>query len=192
MSSLFFLSHIYFRTSFSFIAARASLRPAEASKLRRALGIPNVSDPQAQDAASRVPPKQLVGAWIEVEGVGPGLVTKFKPCFNRIVYHSHHEVDFLGGEYLSTSARMQLARLSASTTGASLLACMPSSQDSSGGLQRVPLLLRRRKLGRWNGGVRFEIVPNPEEEGLVDFIRPNNSSVLVAVDGAATKWQDDV
>ncbi len=34
-------------------------------------------------------------------------------------------------------------------------------------LKGVRLLLRRRKLGSWNGGVAFEIISNPEDEGLV-------------------------
>ena len=54
--------------------------------MRRRVGVSRLPDLAAQQRAAGVPPKQLVGAWVEVEGVGPGLVVAFQPVINRIVY----------------------------------------------------------------------------------------------------------
>lgn len=57
--------------------------------MQRRVGVSRVPDAAAQERAARVPPEQLVGAWVEVEGVGPGLVVDFQPVFNRIAYGNH-------------------------------------------------------------------------------------------------------
>lgn len=90
----------------------------------------------------------LVGSWVEVDGIGPGRVTEFRRVVNRLFYDSSHVVDFSeAGASLPTSALFEISR---------------RRRDKGGqGLTRVRLVLRRKKFGSWNRGVGFEIIPDP-------------------------------
>lgn len=82
------------------------------------------------------------------EGIGIGKITGFKRVWNHILNHSLHTIDFsLASSNLPTSSLMEISR---------------SRHDvGNNTLKDVHLLLRRRKLGRWNKGCFFEIIPDP-------------------------------
>lgn len=82
--------------------------------------------------AKRVPPHLLVGKWLDVQGFGPGKVEAFHKVTNSLMYDSHHSIAF-AAEQADKSARR-------------------------GNVKRQ-VLLRRRKLLRWNNGVRFVMLP---------------------------------
>jgi len=65
-----------------------------------------------------------------------------------VLYDSSHIVDFSASALsLPTSALFQISR---------------SRRDKGGtGFHAVKLLLRRKKFARWNEGIGFEIIPDP-------------------------------
>jgi len=82
---------------------------------------------------------RLVGEWLDIEGMGPGLVRAYNKVTLNLMYDSFHRVDF----------------------------------SISGGGKTESVLLRRRKLLRWNQGHKFHILsgkPTPEdvERSLAD------------------------
>jgi hypothetical protein len=81
----------------------------------------------------------LVDQWVDVEGIGPGLVKSYKKVTNSLLYDSQHIIDF----------------------------------SISGGLPKQSILLRRRKLFKWNTGLRYHLLgskPTPQyvEHSLAD------------------------
>jgi len=133
---------------FEALVRDAGLKPGQATKLRLKVGIARAPDPEAQERAARLEVASLVGRWIEVDGVGPGHVTAFEPVWNHLFFDSVHTVDFsASAASLPTSARFVLSK--------------QRRDNIQNGLAEVKLLLRRRKLGKWNRGVFFEVIPDP-------------------------------
>jgi len=86
-----------------------------------------------------IPPKSLVGKWVDVDGIGPGRVRGYKKVTNSLLYDSQHIIDF----------------------------------SISGGSSKEKILLRRRKLFKWNHGIRYHLLgdkPSPKyvEKSLAD------------------------
>lgn len=81
----------------------------------------------------------MVGQWVDVEGIGPGLVKSYKKVTNSLLYDSQHVIDF----------------------------------SISGGSAKQSILLRRRKMFKWNNGFRYHLLgskPTPQyvEHSLAD------------------------
>jgi hypothetical protein len=129
------------------MASEAGMKPGHATKLRLRLGISRVRNPQAEEEAARTECELLIGKWIDIRGIGIGKVVGFNRVWNHLLHHSCHVIDFsLASKNLPTSSLMEISR---------------QRYDNANTLKEVQLLLRRRKLGRWNKGCFFEIVPDP-------------------------------
>jgi len=163
---------------FKSLASRAGMLPGHAAKLRLLLGVARPPDQRAMDRAALLPPADLVGKWVEVEGMGQARVVGFERVWNKLLFDSCHVLDFTGAtRFLSTANRLEISRqrrraappsaASASTLASTLASTSASTSASStsrahgGGLRAVRLVLRRRKLGRWNKGAGFEILDAP-------------------------------
>jgi hypothetical protein len=80
---------------------RQVLPPTEMATFREAL---------RKGGVKRIPPEQLVGRWIDVEGFGPGKVIHYHKVSNRFMFDSKHSIDFKGPEFKVLLRRRKFMR----------------------------------------------------------------------------------
>uniref|UniRef100_A0A7S2SV71 Uncharacterized protein n=1 Tax=Rhizochromulina marina TaxID=1034831 RepID=A0A7S2SV71_9STRA len=131
------------------LVASLGMSEDEANVLRLRLGIPPAPNARAQEEASRMAPRSLVGRWVYVQGLGVGKILSFQPVWNHFFHDSHHVIDFT-----ATDDAMDPAVASSRQTN-----------DFSKDRAKLRVLLRRVKLFHWNSGHPFEVTLPPQIPG---------------------------
>jgi hypothetical protein len=109
--------------------------------------------------------KSLVGKWVDIEGRGPGLIQEYAKVFAVTHWFCAHP---------ETNVRFLNSQVSISLLFDSM---HKVDFTISGGFPKTPVLLRRRKLLRWNNGARFHLLdkkPSPQvalSRFCLEFVR---------------------